>query len=58
MRYHYIKPKLYLAIYGDTYVCDHPVYNTCTLFKINEKRSSSNTTAIQSNYKIYILVNN
>ena len=37
MRYHYIKPKLYLAIYGDTYVCDHPVYNTCTLFKINEK---------------------
>ena len=37
MRYHYIKPKLYSAIYGDTYVCDHPVYNTCTLFKINEK---------------------
>ena len=37
MIYHYIKPKLYLAIYGDTYVCDHPVYNTCTLFKINEK---------------------
>lgn len=37
MRYHYTKPELYSAMYSDTYVCDHPVYNTCTLFKINEK---------------------
>lgn len=37
MRYHYEKPTMYSAMYGDTYVCNHPVYNVCTLFKINEK---------------------
>ena len=24
-------------MYGSTYVCDHPVYNRCTLFQINNK---------------------
>ena len=24
-------------MYGDTYACDHPVYNKCTLFKIEDK---------------------
>jgi hypothetical protein len=24
-------------MYGETYICDHPVYNTCTLFTINDK---------------------
>lgn len=24
-------------MYGETYICDHPVYNKCTLFKINDK---------------------
>ena len=24
-------------MYADTYVCNHQVYNVCTLFKINEK---------------------
>lgn len=24
-------------MYGDTYICDHPVYNKCTLFKIENK---------------------
>lgn len=37
MRYHYKKPLIYLSIYGSTYVCDHPVYNRCTLFQINSK---------------------
>ena len=37
MRYHYEKPEIYLTIYGCTYKCDHPVYNKCTLFKINNK---------------------
>ena len=37
MRYHYEKPELYSTIYGYTYRCDHPVYNECTLFKVNEK---------------------
>lgn len=35
MRYHYEKPELYSTIYGSTYSCNHPVYNKCTLFKIN-----------------------
>lgn len=37
MRYHYKKPAIYLSKYGDTYSCDHPVYNKCTLFKIGNK---------------------
>lgn len=37
MRYHYEKPDLYLSIYGDTYECDHPVYNKCTLFKAGKR---------------------
>ena len=24
-------------MYGDTYICDHPVYNRCTLFKIGSR---------------------
>lgn len=35
MRYHYEKPNMYSTIYGSVYTCDHPVYSTCTLFKIN-----------------------
>ena len=37
MRYHYEKPSIYLSMYGDTYICDHPVYNRCTLFKEDGK---------------------
>lgn len=37
MKYHYEKPDLYLSMYGDTYVCIHPVYDRCTLFKIGNK---------------------
>lgn len=37
MRYHYTKPKIYTSMYGQIYICDHPVYNECTLFKIKEK---------------------
>lgn len=37
MRYHYKKPKVCLSMYGETYICEHPVYNRCTLFKINSK---------------------
>lgn len=33
MRYHYEKPSMYLSMYGKTYICDHPVYSKCTLFK-------------------------
>lgn len=34
MRYHYEKPTLYSSMYGVIHKCDHPVYSTCTLFKI------------------------
>lgn len=37
MRYHYEKPELYMSMYGERYICNHPVYDSCTLFKINDK---------------------
>ena len=37
MRYHYVKPDVYIPMYGESYICDHPVYNKCTLFKIKDK---------------------
>ena len=37
MRYHYEKPKIYLSMYGQLYICEHPVYSVCTLFKIDDK---------------------
>ena len=33
MRYYYNKPSLYTPVYGETYECNHPVYNRCTLFR-------------------------
>lgn len=37
MRYHYAKPEQYHAYYGHTYICDHPVYNRCTLYVIGKR---------------------
>ena len=37
MRYHSTKPNIYLSMYGETYICDHEVYDKCTLFRIGEK---------------------
>lgn len=37
MRYHYEKPGFYTSQYGEVYICDHPVYSRCTLYKIGEK---------------------
>lgn len=36
MRYHYNKPDIYLSMYGTRYICDHPAYSVCTLFKIGD----------------------
>ena len=36
MRYHYEKPEIAKPIYGETYICDYPVYNRCTLYKIGD----------------------
>ncbi len=35
MRYHYERPSIYLSKYGRTHICNHPVYNACTLFEID-----------------------
>lgn len=37
MRYHYEKPSIFTSIYGETHVCDHPVYSRATLFRIGDK---------------------
>ncbi len=37
MRYHYEKPAIYLSMYGKLYICEHPVYSRCTLFRIENK---------------------
>lgn len=37
MRYHFIKPANYVPLFGETYFCDHPVYDRCTVFKIENK---------------------
>lgn len=37
MRYHYEKPPIYLSLYGNTYECNHPVYDSCTLYLIGDK---------------------
>ena len=37
MRYHYEKPTMYFSRYGNTYKCDHVVYDSCTLFKSGDR---------------------
>ncbi len=37
VRYFYEKPQYYKAKYGMTYECNHPVYDKCTLYKINDR---------------------
>ena len=36
MKYHYEKPEVCINA-GEIYICDHPLYNRCTLFKNEEK---------------------
>ena len=37
MRYHYNKPQFDFSVYGRRYICDHPVYDSCTLFELGGK---------------------
>jgi hypothetical protein len=37
MRYHLEKPTMPRTKFGKSYICNHPVYNSCTLFEIGEK---------------------
>ena len=48
MRYHYTKPKIYAPMYGEVYICNHPVYSRCTLYKQGNK----GLAVIQQRYDI------
>ena len=37
LRYFFQKPSFYTTYYGEFYICDHPVYNRCTLYRIDER---------------------
>lgn len=37
MRYYYEKPPFETEHYGTIYICNHPVYNRCTLFVIGNR---------------------
>ena len=37
MRYHYEKPDIYVSMYGEVHICDHPVYSSCTLYQIGDR---------------------
>lgn len=37
MKYHFVKPDFSVSMYGELYLCDHPVYDRCTLYQMNEK---------------------
>ena len=52
MRYHYEKPTIYLSMYGKRYICNHPVYDSCTLFEIEDK----GLAVIQQRYGPYAKV--
>lgn len=36
MRYHYRPPLLYISTCGETYICNHPAYSRCTLYRKGE----------------------
>ena len=48
MRYHHEKPSVYSSMYGSTYICDHPVYDKCTLYEIGK----NGLAVIQQRYDI------
>lgn len=37
MRYYFEPPNITTCQYGEIYVCNHPVYSVCTLFKIKNR---------------------
>lgn len=37
MRYYHEKPEIYASMYGECYICNHPIYNRRTLFKIDDR---------------------
>ena len=55
MRYHYQKPDIYLSMYGELYICNHPVYDRCTLFTIGDKGLAVIQQRFSADTKKYIL---
>lgn len=37
MRYHHQAPDVYMPVFGQSYICNHPVYSRCTLFLIDNQ---------------------
>lgn len=37
MHYHYEKPAIYSSLYGKKYICNHPVYDSRTLYLIEDR---------------------
>lgn len=37
MRYFYEPPQACCPVYGEIYICNHPVYSRCTLFREGDK---------------------
>ena len=37
MRYYSQKPLISIPWHGETYICNHPVYSKCTLFRIKKR---------------------
>lgn len=52
MRYYYEQPENYISTKGVLYKCDHPLYNSCTLYLIED----AGLAVIQKhfNYKLKI----
>ena len=37
MRYFIEKPSIITSMFGEVYICNHPMYDRCTLYKIGTK---------------------
>ncbi len=48
MRYHHERPDHYTTMYGTVYICDHPAYSRCTLYRIGDR----GLAVIQQRYDI------
>lgn len=36
MRQHYVRPDICLNMYGEVFICDHPLYDRCTLYRMGD----------------------
>lgn len=37
MRYHHERKSIVSSMYGEIYICDHPVYDRCTLYRMGDR---------------------